>query len=49
MKDMYAKLGITAQVYDFGEKILAELKDRFEGIDRIAELNQAKVLHALQL
>ena len=48
MKDMYAKLGITAQVYDFGEQILAELKERFEGIDRVAELNQAKVLHALQ-
>ena len=48
MKEMYAKLGISSQVYDFGEEILAALKDRFEGIDRIAELNQAKVLHALQ-
>ncbi len=48
MKEMYAKLGISAQVYDFGENILAELKERFEGIDRISELNQAKVLHALQ-
>ena len=48
MKEMYAKLGISAQVYDFGESILAELKERFEGIDRISELNQAKVLHALQ-
>ncbi len=48
MKQMYAKLGISAEVYDFGEKILEQLKVRFEGIDRIAELNQAKVLHALQ-
>ena len=48
MKQMYAKLGISAQVYDFGENILADLKERFAGIDRIAELNQAKVLHALQ-
>ena len=48
MKQMYAKLGISAQVYDFGEEILARLKERFEGIDRVAELNQAKVLHALQ-
>ena len=48
MKDMYATLGISSQVYDFGEQIIDSLKDRFAAIDRTAEYNQAKVLHAMQ-
>ena len=48
MKDMYATLGISAQVYDFGEAILETLRDRFDAIDKNAEYNQAKVLHAMQ-
>ena len=48
MKDMYATLGISAQVYDFGESILETLRDRFDAIDKNAEYNQAKVLHAMQ-
>ena len=48
MKEMYAQLGISSQVYDFGETILEELKPRFEAIDKNAEYNQAKVLHAMQ-
>ena len=48
MKDIYASLGVSAQVYDFGEEILDSLKDRFETIDKNAEYNQAKVLKAMQ-
>ena len=48
MKEMYASLGISAQVYDFGEAILQGLRERFDAIDATAEYNQAKVLHAMQ-
>ncbi len=48
MKDMYASLGISAQVYEFGETILSRLTDRFADIDRMSEYNQAKVLKAMQ-
>ena len=45
---MYAQLGVSPAVYEFGEKVLSGLKQRFEGIDQVAEYNQAKVLHAMQ-
>lgn len=45
---MYEKLGISSEVYQFGEKIAEELKDRFAKIDQMAELNQMKVIHAMQ-
>ncbi|MBE6632513.1 MAG: hypothetical protein E7623_07430 [Ruminococcaceae bacterium] len=45
---IYNKLGIDSPVYDFGENILKELKERFEEIDRIAEYNQYKVISAMQ-
>ena len=48
MKNMYATLGISPQVYDFGEQILSQLRERFDAIDQVAEYNQAKVLHAMQ-
>ena len=48
MKTMYATLGICGEVYDFGEAILDVLKDRFDAIDKNAEYNQGKVLHAMQ-
>ena len=44
----YEKLGISQKVYEYGQSALNALKDRFEEIDRIAEFNQAKVLHAMQ-
>ena len=44
----YTQMGISQKVYDLGEKTLASLADRFAGIDRIAEFNQAKVLSAMQ-
>ncbi len=45
---MYEDLGVSRAVYAYGEKILEDLKPRFAGIDRNAEYNQAKVLHAMQ-
>lgn len=48
LKQYYKQLGIDEEVYDFCSKIEAQLKDRFECIDRTAECNQLKVLQAMQ-
>lgn len=48
MEQMYKDLGVGRQVYEFGEQALAALRERFVEIDRVAEYNQAKVLHAMQ-
>ena len=41
-------MGISGEVYDFGETVLDGLKERFEQIDLTAEYNQLKVLKAMQ-
>ena len=48
MESMYEQLGVSAAVYEYGERIIAELRDRFDAIDQTAEYNQAKVLSAMQ-
>lgn len=48
LQEMYASLGIDAQVLAFGEHILENLKDRFAAIDETAEYNQLKVIRAMQ-
>ena len=48
MKEMYAQLGISSEVYDFGHKIEESLKERFEKFDKTAEYNQMKVINAMQ-
>ena len=45
---IYKKLGICKEVYDFGEKIIENLKERFAQIDANAEYNQLKVVAAMQ-
>lgn len=45
---IYRQLGISDQVYRFSEKILAQLRPRFDEIDQNAEYNQLKVLKAMQ-
>ncbi|MBE5828897.1 MAG: hypothetical protein E7305_05450 [Butyrivibrio sp.] len=45
---IYEELGISKEVFEFGEKILEGLKERFEKIDETAEYNQLKVLKAMQ-
>ncbi len=47
-KSFYLTAGISSEVFDFGEKILKSLKDRFDAIDDNAEMNQLKVLNAMQ-
>ena len=45
---MYKDLGISEEVFAFGKQIEASLTERFTEIDRVAEYNQLKVLHAMQ-
>ena len=44
----YEELGISKEVYKFGEKIIDGLKERFDKIDKTAEYNQCKVLAAMK-
>lgn len=48
MEEMYAKLGVSPQVYSYGKKIEGELKGQFERLEEVAEYNQLKVIHAMQ-
>lgn len=48
MREMYQNLGISDAVLDFGLKVEAELKERFDGLDEVAEYNQLKVIAAMQ-
>ena len=41
-------MGISDEVFSFGDEILNSLKDRFQRIDETAEYNQMKVLKAMQ-
>lgn len=46
ISDFYREMGISGQVYHFGQQILEELEGRFKKIDETAEYNQMKVLKA---
>ena len=48
LTQMYQSLGISPDVYAYGEKTLERIADRFDAIDQVAEYNQAKVLSAMQ-
>ena len=37
MKQMYQTLGVSPEVYEYGESILQGLKERFEAVDAVAE------------
>ncbi len=45
---LYEKMGISQEVFEYGEATIKKLADRFTEIDSIAEYNQAKVLSAMQ-
>ena len=47
-EEMYEKFGIKKNVIDFGKTVLGEIEDRFAKIDEVAEINQLKVIHAMQ-
>ena len=46
--ELYNTMGISPAVYHYGETVLNKLEERFKNIDKIAELNQAKVIAAMQ-
>ena len=48
LQEMYARMGIGKQVFEYGESVLEKLAGRFSEIDRIAEYNQMKVVKAMQ-
>lgn len=48
LEQQYASMGISKEVYALGQQIEKENRDRFQKIDEIAELNQLKVLKAMQ-
>ena len=45
---MYEKCGISRKVYDFGERILDSLSERFGEFDAVTEYNQLKVVEAMR-
>ena len=46
--EMYEALGISREVYEYGEAVAESLKERFAGIDATAEYNQLKILKGMQ-
>ncbi|MBQ1802925.1 methionine gamma-lyase family protein [Lachnobacterium bovis] len=48
LEKYYEELGISKDVFNFTNCIEKNLKERFEKIDSIAELNQLKVIKAMQ-
>ena len=48
LQGMYRALGVSPAVYDFGQQVLAGLRERFDQVDAVAEYNQAKVIAAMQ-
>ena len=48
LEEEYSRFGISRKVYEMGCQAESLLKERFERIDAIAELNQLKVLSALK-
>ncbi len=44
---MYQSLGVSPEVYAYGERVLKTLEGRFREIDETAEYNQCKVLAAM--
>ena len=48
LMSLYQQMGISPAVYEYGEKTLVALRQRFDAIDKVAEYNQAKVLNAFR-
>mgnify|MGYP004522460969 CR=1 FL=1 len=48
IKEMYLSMGISSEVYEFGEGIWQSLRERFQKIDELSEHNQMKVIQAMQ-
>ncbi len=48
LEEMYEQFGIKKEVLAFGREVLQDMEERFRKIDEMAELNQLKVIHAMQ-
>lgn len=48
ISEMYACMGISKTVYEYGEAVLRKLEKRLRAIDETAEYNQLKVVKAMQ-
>ena len=48
LEEQYSQFGISKEVLDFSKEILASLEERFRQIDETAEINQLKVIDAMQ-
>jgi len=48
LEQFYKECGVSKEVYEYGEKVLKNLEERFKEIDKRAEINQLKVLSAMQ-
>ena len=48
MNDMYQQFGINEKIVNLADEVLIELKSRFENIDKTADYNSLKVIHAMQ-
>lgn len=48
LKEIYSKMGIDEETFEYGERILKELEPRFKEIDNVARINQLKVLDAFR-
>ncbi|MCR4611632.1 MAG: methionine gamma-lyase family protein [Lachnospiraceae bacterium] len=48
LAESYKDLGISPKVFEYSNKILKGLEERFNNIDEMAEFNQLKVLKAMQ-
>ena len=46
--EMYRENGVSREVYAFGETVLKTMAPRFAQLDAMAELNQGKVIRAMQ-
>ena len=44
LKNYYKEMGVDEKVFDYAQEVEKGLKDRFETLDAIAQLNQIQVL-----
>ncbi len=47
-QNIYKNMGISDELFAFGESVLLDLEERFKQIDQNAEYNQMKVISAMQ-
>ena len=48
IQQKYREMGISQEVYAYGDRIEKSLKERFASIDKTVEFNQMKVIQAMQ-